>query len=105
MRRAAVITLVAVWCVASSASAEERKPRVVIHYDRDGQIARQEVDTTGAGRATLWVHYERGVMVRQEEDTVGDGRPHVWTSFREGRAVRQGTFGVGIHLGTPFIRM
>ena len=75
--------------VSSASAAEERKPRVVIHYDHDGHIARQEVDTTGAGRPNLWVHYERGMMVRQEEDTVGDGTAHVWSFFRDGRLERQ----------------
>jgi len=41
---------------ADSSAPASRTPRVVIHYDRDGQVARQEVDTTGAGRPNLWVH-------------------------------------------------
>ena len=95
LARVAPCVALAIGVLASPASADskaapaERRPRVVIHYDRDGQVARQEVDTTGAGHPNLWVHYERGVMVRQEEDTVGDGRPHVWTLFRDGRPARQ----------------
>ena len=76
-------------CSGAVAAAEGRKPRAIIHYDAQGNVARQEIDTAGAGRVNLWVYYEGGQMVRQEEDTVGDGKPHVWSFFQSGRLARQ----------------
>ena len=70
---------------ATSAVAEEHKPRAIIHYDAEGNVSRQEIDTKATGRMNVWVYFERGQMVRQEEDTVGDGRPHLWSHFREGK--------------------
>jgi hypothetical protein len=42
-----------------------RQPRTVIHYDGEGHVAREEIDSKGTGRFDLWVFYERGRMVRQ----------------------------------------
>jgi hypothetical protein len=53
--------------------------------DRDGEVARIEISSTGDERKIdRWEFYDHGALARVEEDTDGDGRVDRWETYEDG---------------------
>lgn len=59
-----------------------------VDYYRNGDLYLREMALGADGRPRLWKYYEAGQLTRKERDTDGDGRAELWEYFEAGRLVR-----------------
>ena len=58
-------------------------------YDRNAQVAREELDFNLDGTMDTFYYSEKGVLQREEIDTNADGRIDLWVYLLDGTYVRR----------------
>jgi hypothetical protein len=64
------------------------KVDLVTYYDKEGRVAKEELDLDFDGKFDETVLYELGKVVRKLYDRNGDGKPDVWAYYEGGKLVR-----------------
>jgi antitoxin component YwqK of YwqJK toxin-antitoxin module len=64
------------------------KVDVVTYYDKEGRVAKEEIDLDFDGKFDETVYYEVGKVVRKEYDRNGDGKIDTWAYFENEKLVR-----------------
>jgi hypothetical protein len=64
------------------------KVDVVTYYDKEGRVAKEEIDLDFDGKFDETVYYEVGKVVRKEYDRNGDGKTDTWAYFENEKLVR-----------------
>ena len=69
---------------------------------QDGRLATVERDSSGGGRADLWIFYDAQrdgeIVLKEERDLNSDGIPDLWSYFENGRLVRRDVSAVGLEI-------
>jgi hypothetical protein len=64
------------------------KVDVVTYYDKEGRVAKEEIDLDFDGKFDETVFYEVGKVVRKEYDRNGDGKIDTWAYFENEKLAR-----------------
>ncbi len=64
------------------------KVDVVTYYDKEGRVAKEEIDLDFDGKFDETVYYEAGKVVRKEYDRNGDGKVDAWAYYENEKLVR-----------------
>jgi hypothetical protein len=64
------------------------KVDVVTYYDKEGRVAKEEIDLDFNGKFDETIVYEAGKVVRKEYDRNGDGKIDSWAFYENEKLVR-----------------